>query len=202
VRTRGQRPEDLDWFISSESLHRDPAGQMDAAIHTEQRLTALHKVYGTPLGREYVEVLGRCVRINAQLGFVDAGLPMARKLADLVGAGNGCSVEVAASAYTSLLVLAHVCRRAGRFDEALELDSAARAGMADHRVDHAREWVASVAAVATDHAGLGRLDRAVATLREEVDDPDSTLHRHPLSRPAVRVAAQLRRYQRLQGLSD
>jgi hypothetical protein len=169
---------------------------MDAWIHSEQRMTARHKMFGTPLGPEYLAALGGCVRLNAQLGFVDAGLPLARKLIGLIEESDGGESEGGAEAAVSLLVLAQACRAADRFADALELDDAARAWLARRRPGHAELLMDSVAAVATDHAGLGRPDRALAVLEGERDDPSSYLVHHPLARPAIRFAAQLKELER------
>lgn len=184
----------MDWFVDPRRFGRATAQQMDTVIHTEQRLTAMHKVYGTPLGHEYLDALRGCVRLNAQLGFVDAGMPMARRLLGLLDSGQ--PQELTAGAYCDLGALAHVCRLACRFGEALELDSAARSWFGAHRAAFGEHHVAAVSASAADHAGLGDLDGAVTLLRNELDDPDSPVRLHPFSRQAVRFVGQLKRYRR------
>lgn len=191
----GQRIEDVDWFAGSGPVRPGSARQMDAAIHTEQRLTAMHKMFETPFGTEYIEALRGCVRLSAQLGFMDAGVPMAQKLVDLVTQADR-PPDLVARACTEVGMMAHACRRVGRFDEALTLDEAVAAWFAEHRRTFGPGHVAAVAGLASDHAGLGDADRAVAILREELDDPRSPVRRHPLGRQAVRFAALAKHYER------
>jgi hypothetical protein len=195
VRNSGQRIENADWFAGPGPVRPDSASQMDDAIHTEQRLTAMHKMFDTPFGIEYIGALRRCVRLNAQLGFVDAGVPMAQKLLDLVTDGD-YPPDLVAESCREVGTMAHACRRVGRFAEALTLDDAVAAWFAEHRRAFGHGHVAAVAGLATDHAGLGDLDRAVAILRAELDDPLSPVRLHPLGRQAVRFAALAKQYER------
>ena len=185
MRHSSECPEDIEWFLLPVSSHREPVDRMNAHIHTEQRLTALNKVYGTPFGPDYLVALNGCIRANAQLGFVDAGLPLARKLIGLVDQGDDVDPGPASEATHSLLSMASACRRAGRFNDALELDSVARV-WSGRPTAGSSERVAAVAAVAADHAALADPDRAVSVLRDELDDPASPLVQHRLSRSAIR----------------
>jgi hypothetical protein len=197
VAKRGQRPDDGEWFISIESTRRDSLEQMDTYIHVEQRLTALHKMYARPLGDDYLDALRGCVRLSAQLGFVDTGIPMAWRLVEMVTREVGSSSDLVAESYGYLAQFAHLCRRENRFREALDLDSAARSWFSDHRGAYEHNYVASVAGVASDLAGLDDLDGAITALGAELGDPSSSLNRDPISRPAVRFGVQMKHYQRL-----
>jgi len=200
-RNTGRGIEDVDWFAGSGQARRDSTDWMDAAIHTEQRLTATHKMFKTPLGIEYVDALRGCVRLNAQLGFVDAGIPMAQKLVDLV-AHEGHPLPLVAEACAEVGTMAHVCRRAGRFPEALTLDDAIRSWFAGHRREFGQLHVAAVAGLATDYAGLNDLERAVTLLRDELEDPGSPVRLHPLGRQAVRFVALTGHFERLRRTRD
>jgi hypothetical protein len=189
-----QRFEDVDWFVDPRRFARATAEQMNASIHTEQRLAAMHKVCGTPLGPDYLDALRGCVRLNAQLGFVDAGLPMARRLLELLDGGQ--PPGLAAGAYSDLGALAHACRVARRFGEALDLDAAVTSWFGAHRAEFGEHHVAAVSGSAADHAGLGDLDGAVTLLRNELEDPASPVRLHPFSRQAVRFVDQLKHYRR------
>jgi len=201
VHDKGRRIEDVDWFAGSGQDRPDSTDRMDAAIHTEQRLTAMHKMFGTPLGIEYTDALRVCVRLNARLGFVDAGGPMAQRLVDLV-TNEDRPLGLVAEACGEVGRMAHACRRAGRFREARTLDDPVRSWFAGHRREFGRWYVAAVAGLASDHAGLNDLDRAVTLLREELDDPRSRVRLHPFGRQALKFVALTEHLERLRWTRD